>query len=83
MGPAELSGAFRTLDLTGVLANAVLGGVIARQEKLDPIGFATLAVLSGLGGGLIRAVLLQHRAAHRRRRRHGHGHEPDPAQPGP
>jgi uncharacterized membrane protein YeiH len=49
----------RFLDLTGVFANAVLGGVIARREKLDPIGFATLAVLSGLGGGLLRDVLLQ------------------------
>ena len=57
---AELSHVFRVLDLTGVFANAVLGGVIARHEKLDPIGFAVLAVLSGLGGGLIRDVLLQH-----------------------
>lgn len=59
MAQPELSDLFRSLDLTGVLANAVLGGVIARHEKLDPIGFATLAVLSGLGGGLIRDVLLQ------------------------
>lgn len=50
----------RAVDLTGVLANAVLGGVIARRSKLDPVGFATLALLSGLGGGLIRDVLLQH-----------------------
>lgn len=59
MGHAELPDLFRVLDLTGVFANAVLGGLIARREKLDPIGFATLAVLSGLGGGLIRDVLLQ------------------------
>jgi uncharacterized membrane protein YeiH len=51
---------FRVLDLTGVFGNAVLGGLIARQEKMDPIGFAVLAVLSGLGGGLLRDVLLQH-----------------------
>jgi uncharacterized membrane protein YeiH len=57
---AQLSELFRALDLTGVFANALLGGVIARREKLDPVGFATLAVLSGLGGGLIRDVLLQH-----------------------
>jgi uncharacterized membrane protein YeiH len=50
---------FRALDLTGVFANALLGGVIARREKLDPVGFAVLAVLSGLGGGLIRDTLLQ------------------------
>lgn len=55
-----VNSAFRILDLAGVFANALLGGLIARREKLDPIGFATLAVLSGLGGGLIRDVLLQH-----------------------
>ncbi|GAB3436950.1 TRIC cation channel family protein [Phycicoccus ginsengisoli] len=51
---------FRVLDLTGVLGNALLGGVIARRERLDLVGFATLAVLSGLGGGILRDVLLQH-----------------------
>ncbi|OCB38936.1 hypothetical protein A5676_14615 [Mycobacterium malmoense] len=51
---------FRAVDLTGVLGNALLGGVVARREKLDPIGFAALAVLSGLGGGMIRDTLLQH-----------------------
>lgn len=55
-----VSDLLRALDLTGVFANAVLGGVIARREKLDPVGFATLALLSGLGGGLIRDILLQH-----------------------
>lgn len=50
---------FRVLDLTGVFANAVLGGVIARRERLDPVGFMVLAVLSGLGGGMIRDTLLQ------------------------
>ncbi|QGF23446.1 trimeric intracellular cation channel family protein [Raineyella fluvialis] len=48
------------LDLTGVLSNAILGGVVARNERFDPIGFATLAIISGLGGGLIRDTLLQH-----------------------
>jgi len=57
---ASVSTAFHVLELTGVLTSAVLGGVIARRERLDPIGFATLAILSGLGGGLIRDTLLQH-----------------------
>jgi uncharacterized membrane protein YeiH len=56
---AHLTDLFRSLDLTGVFANAVLGGVIARSERFDPVGFATLAILSGLGGGLIRDTLLQ------------------------
>jgi uncharacterized membrane protein YeiH len=57
---AALEALFRGVDLTGVLANAVLGGVVARGERLDPVGFGTLAILSGLGGGLIRDTLLQH-----------------------
>jgi len=56
----DLSELFRVLDLTGVFANAVLGGLIARKERLDPIGFITFAVLSGLGGGIVRDILLQH-----------------------
>jgi len=51
---------FTGIDLTGVLANAMLGGVVAREERLHPVGFITLAILSGLGGGLIRDALLQH-----------------------
>jgi uncharacterized membrane protein YeiH len=49
----------RALDLLGVLANALLGGVVARQHRLDPVGFGALAIFSGLGGGVIRDVLLQ------------------------
>ncbi|MDI2097412.1 trimeric intracellular cation channel family protein [Ruicaihuangia caeni] len=52
--------ALRVLDLIGVFANAMLGAVIARSARLDPLGSATLAVMSGLGGGMIRDVLLQH-----------------------
>src|ERR1700727_3994849 len=51
---------FIAIDLPGVLANAILGGVVARAERLHPVGFIALAILSGLGGGLIRDTLLQH-----------------------
>jgi uncharacterized membrane protein YeiH len=51
---------FTGIDLTGVLANAMLGGVVAREERLHLVGFMTLAILSGLGGGMIRDTLLQH-----------------------
>jgi uncharacterized membrane protein YeiH len=60
LGTESVSDVLRWLDLTGVLANAILGGVIARTARLDPVGFATLAILSGLGGGIIRDTLLQH-----------------------
>ncbi|MDO4606804.1 MAG: trimeric intracellular cation channel family protein [Bowdeniella nasicola] len=51
---------FRALDLTGVLVNGVLGGLIARKKRFDAMGFAFLAVISALGGGMLRDVLLQH-----------------------
>lgn len=60
MSAAPLTETLRALDLTGVFANAVLGGILARGARLDPIGFGTLAIISGLGGGMIRDVLLQH-----------------------
>jgi uncharacterized membrane protein YeiH len=58
-----VSGSFpellRALDLTGVFANALLGGAVARRMRFDAIGFAALAIFSGLGGGIIRDTLLQ------------------------
>lgn len=50
---------FRIVDLGGVLANGMLGGALARRLGFDPVGFITLGVLSGLGGGLLRDTLLQ------------------------
>lgn len=48
------------LDLLGVGANAILGGAIARSKDMDLVGFIALGLISGLGGGIIRDVLLQH-----------------------
>ncbi len=61
IGPdIAITESLRWIDLTGVAASALLGGVLAREERLDPVGFGVLAILSGLGGGLIRDTLLQH-----------------------
>ncbi|WP_375422997.1 trimeric intracellular cation channel family protein [uncultured Friedmanniella sp.] len=57
--PEALDALFRLIDLLGVLGNAVLGGALARRARLDLVGLGTLAILSGLGGGLIRDTLLQ------------------------
>lgn len=57
--PEAIDDAFRYFDLTGVVVNAVLGGMLARKARLDLVGFGVLAVLSGLGGGMIRDTLLQ------------------------
>lgn len=47
------------VDLAGVLANAILGGIAARAARTDIVGFVILAILSGLGGGIIRDTILQ------------------------
>lgn len=57
---AALSELSHAVDLAGVFANAVLGGVVARQLRMDPVGFVGLAIVSGLGGGVVRDTLLQH-----------------------
>ncbi len=49
---------FRVVDVTGVLANGLLGGMVARANGFDPIGFLFLAFVTGLGGGLLRDVML-------------------------
>lgn len=59
MDGATVEEVFRTVDLVGVFGNAAIGAAVARAERLDPVGFATLAILSGLGGGMIRDTLLQ------------------------
>lgn len=50
---------FRVIDLIGVLLNGVLGGRLARTKHFDAVGFSVLAVISALGGGMVRDVLLQ------------------------
>lgn len=56
--PLDPSAVFDVVDLTGVLANGILGGVVARHRKLDAVGFVFLAIITALGGGLIRDTLL-------------------------
>lgn len=48
------------LDLLGVFANGLLGGAVARSQGMDLFGFGAMGVICGLGGGVIRDVLLQH-----------------------
>lgn len=59
MTDVALTGFLQWLDLIGVFFNAVVGAVIARNARLDPLGLGVLAIMSGLGGGLIRDTILQ------------------------
>lgn len=56
--PENLSFAFWVVDMVGVVLNGIIGGSIAKRRHFDLIGFVVLAVLSALGGGAIRDVLL-------------------------
>lgn len=46
------------LDLLGTFAFAVFGSYIAQKKKLDIFGISACAILSALGGGTIRELIL-------------------------
>lgn len=46
------------LDLVGVFAFAISGGIVAVQKNLDIFGVLVLAAITGLGGGTLRDVLI-------------------------
>ncbi|WP_099332932.1 trimeric intracellular cation channel family protein [Actinomyces minihominis] len=50
---------YRVIDLTGVLLNGILGGKLARTKRFDAVGFVILAIMSAMGGGIVRDVMLQ------------------------
>lgn len=47
-----------TLDLTGTFVFALSGGLAAARSRLDPFGFVVIAMVTGLGGGTLRNLLL-------------------------
>ena len=48
----------RTIDLVGVFAFAVSGGLLAVRRRYDLVGVVSLALVTALGGGVIRDVVL-------------------------
>ena len=47
------------VDLASVIVGSAGGVAVARSRHLDAVGFVGLALLCGLGGGLIRDVMMQ------------------------
>jgi uncharacterized membrane protein YeiH len=47
------------LDAIAILVGALTGGLYATRKSLDPLGVLLVAFSTGVGGGLIRDVLLQ------------------------
>ena len=48
------------VDITAVLVGGLTGSLLAVRKQFDLVGVASLAIVAGLGGGIIRDVLLQH-----------------------
>ncbi|GAA3539468.1 trimeric intracellular cation channel family protein [Nocardioides daeguensis] len=46
------------LDLVGIFVFAVSGGLVAVRNQLDIVGVVVLAMATGLGGGIIRDVVI-------------------------
>lgn len=47
------------LDLAAVVVGSLSGAFYARERKLDLIGYVALAIICGLGGGLVRDTIMQ------------------------
>ncbi|NHA14669.1 trimeric intracellular cation channel family protein [Thioalkalivibrio sp. XN279] len=47
-----------SLDLAGTFVFALSGGLAAARSRLDPFGFVVIAIVTGLGGGTLRNLLL-------------------------
>lgn len=50
----------RVLDLVGVFVMGVAAGAIASRLNFDVVGFAVIGVVAGLGGGLVRDLILDY-----------------------
>ena len=52
------SAALEVLDLVGIFVFGITGGLVGVRKKLDVFGIQVLALVTGLGGGFIRDVLI-------------------------
>ena len=50
---------YQSLNLIAIICAALAGSTGARRNGLDAVGVLSCAVITGLGGGLLRDVLLQ------------------------
>ncbi len=56
---AEVSGwPLEVLDLVGIFVFGITGALVGVRKKLDVFGIQVLALVTGLGGGFIRDVLI-------------------------
>jgi uncharacterized membrane protein YeiH len=56
LGPVSIP---QWIDVSAVFMGALAGSLLATKKNLDVTGILLLAVVSGLGGGILRDTLLQ------------------------
>lgn len=49
---------FLTVDIIALVINGIMGGVIARRLNFDPVGFVVMAIVTALGGGIVRDLMI-------------------------
>lgn len=63
MDPLELlvtNDLLRVLDLIGVFVMGLASGALAARLRFDAVGFAIIGIAAGLGGGLVRDLILNY-----------------------
>ena len=48
------------LDMFGVVSFAVTGSLLGQKKNLDPFGIVVISVITAIGGGTIRDIILNH-----------------------
>ena len=56
--PAQLSRLVQFFDVLAAVVFAVSGGLVASRKGMDVLGFMWLAVITGVGGGTVRDLIL-------------------------
>lgn len=56
--PLASNDLLRALDLVGVVVMGITGGALAGRPRFDAVGFAAIGIVSGLGGGILRDLIL-------------------------
>ena len=53
-----MTGLLPWLEWAGIAVFALTGALVAARKQMDPLGFALLGTVTGIGGGTLRDVLL-------------------------
>ncbi len=54
----DVSPVLQALDYAGVVVFAISGALVAARARMDVVGFALIGIVTGIGGGTLRDLLL-------------------------